>query len=426
MNTAALLEKTYRENASSLIGALMSVVRDLDFAEDVLQDAMIIALEKWPTEAPRNPAAWLLTTARRKAIDKIRHQRMSSGKEAAVALFQEQISEESSPDLVGGFGDERLRLVFTCCHPALSQEAQVALTMKAVCGLSTLDISNAFLINETTLAQRIVRAKSKIKLAGIPYAIPDLEKMSERMNAVLSVIYLVFNAGYHSSGESLLNVDLCSEAIRLSTTLETLIESQASRLVNHMSFLELQALTCLMKLNHARIRSRVSEVGDLVTLEEQNRSLWDHVAIEVESQKIGRLLTAGAASGGKASLGPYQLQASIAALHAIASCSKTTDWIQIVGLYNELYALIPTAVIRLNRAAAIAMAYSPEDGLREISEIEKAGELKNYSLLPAAKADLNRRLGNDEIAVSFYTEAIQLADGEKERAYYERRIGQLK
>lgn len=419
MTAKILLEKTYRENASSLIAALMAVVGDLEFAEDVLQDAMVIALEKWQSEVPNNPAAWLLTTARRKAIDRIRHRNMSAEKEAAICLFQEQLTEKVNPDLVGGYGDERLRLLFTCCHPTLSQQAQIALTLKTVCGLSTLDISNAFLVNETTLAQRIVRAKSKIRLAGIPYVIPDVENISERMNAVLSVIYLVFNAGYHGSGSSLLDVDLCTEAIRLSATLEMLIQSQAVRFVNHSSFLELQALSCLMKLNHARIRSRVSEVGELITLEEQNRSLWDHATIDEESKKIGVLLTA-------AQLGPYQLQAAIAALHAIASDKETTDWIQIVGLYNELYRFIPTSVVRLNRAAAIAMAYTPDHGLREIAEIEKTGDLEEYSLLPAAKADLNRRLGNKEVAISFYEEARKLADGEKERAYYERRVRQLR
>ncbi len=415
MDVKTRVERAYKENASSLISALMGVVRDLDFAEDVLQDAIILALKNWGTDPPTNPAGWLLTTARRKAIDRIRHQKMSSSKEAAIQLFQSQLSGDEDADALEGYGDEGLRLLFTCCHPSLSQEAQVALTLKTVCGLSILEISNAFLVNEATLSKRIGRAKTKIKLAAIPYEIPPLEKLLERMNAVLAVIYLVFNAGYHSSGPELVKLDLCQEAIRLSDRLNHLMAQQSPTISKHISALESQALGVLMKLNHARIRSRISDVGELVTLEEQNRSLWDHEVIEKEAMILADILR-------KANLGPYQLQAAIAALHASAHSSKGTDWIQIVGLYNELFRFIPTDIVRLNRAAAVAMAYSTEAGLKEIQAIEDGGALKYYSLLPAAKADLLRRQKKTEEALVYYKHAIALASGEKEIDYYKGRI----
>lgn len=410
MNVEETVSETYREHSASLIAALMRVVRDLDLAEDLLHEAVAVALKKWDDEIPNNPAGWLLTTARRRAIDRLRHEKMTRQKADDLRFLLLQTDYEHDPDLVGGFRDERLRLIFTCCHPSLSTEAQVALTLRTICGLTTGEIASSFLIPETTLAQRIVRAKKKIKSTGQTYLIPDAEDLPSRINQVLAVIYLVFNEGYHASGsgEEIVRVDLCDEAIRLAAVVESLLPDEP----------EVVGLRALMQLHHARRFSRTDAAGDLLTLEEQDRSSWDHDTINHVALEIETTLRRGQA-------GPYQIQAAIAALHATAPNSDETDWDQIVGLYDALLEYTPNPVVLLNRAAAIAMARGPEVGLRLIDEISESGRLEGYGLLHAARADLLRRLERFDDALVAYERAHALTENIIEKRYYEKRLREL-
>jgi RNA polymerase sigma-70 factor (ECF subfamily) len=399
------VERAFREHWGRALAVLIRQLGDFDRAEDALQDAVTRALEVWPARGiPESPAAWLTTAARNRAIDRIRRETLFEKKADAIRLEQEQRivlpaeEEETIPD-------DRLRLMFTACHPALSLEARVALTLRTLGGLTTTEIARAFLCPEPTMAQRLVRAKKKIRLAGIPYDVPEPSRLSPRLDAVLAVLYLIFNEGYAASeGDSLLRHDLAGEAIRLGRLLTSLLPDEPEAI----------ALLSLMLLHDARKAARTTSEGDLVTLEEQDRSLWDRTAIAEGLSLLDR-----AAAFGRR--GVYQIQASIAAHHDRALTAGKTDWAAIAALYNELHSWTGSPVVALNRAAAIGMAEGPEAGLREIARIESSGTLPRYHLLFAAKADLLRRAQRFEEAIPEYEKAIELAGNVRERRYLERR-----
>jgi RNA polymerase sigma-70 factor, ECF subfamily len=404
------LEKLHREESGRILATLIRLLGDFDLAEEMLQEAYAVAIQKWPSEGtPANPRAWLISTARHKAIDRLRRgQRFERKAEeiartAEVAVHPESNLEEEM--LV----DDRLRLIFTCCHPSLPIEARVALTLRTVCGITTEEISRAFLIPVATMAQRLVRAKGKIREAGIPYRVPTPEELGDRLDGVLLVVYLIFNEGYlATSGDALIRRELCAEAIRLGRVLSSLLPKQP----------EAQALLGLMLLHDSRRNARVSEEGELILLEEQDRSTWDWDQIGE-----GTDLTESALRGG--AVGVYALQASIAALHANAKTAKETDWLQIAALYDVLLRTSPSPVIEVNRAVAIAMARSIEEGLALLNEIEKREELQQFHLLPAAQADLLRRLGRKSEAAEAYRRALTLATNDIERRFLMRRLTTL-
>lgn len=376
-----------------------------------MQEAFAVALEKWPREgAPRNPRAWLVSTARHKAIDALRR----AGRFADVQRELGQLAElepgaempEPSDDAIA---DERLRLVFTCCHPALAPEAQVALSLRTLCGLTTEEIARAFLVPTATLAQRLVRAKRKIRDAGIPYEVPPPERLPERLAAVMAVVYLVFNEGYAATaGEALVRAELCREAIRLGRILTELLPGEP----------EPKGLLALMLLHDSRRPARTTPEGDLVLLEEQDRSRWDS-----EQRAEGLALVAGMPWAPRP--GPYALQAAIAAEHAKAQRAADTDWRAIAALYDALLRVAPSPVAALNRAVAVAMAEGPEAGLVPIAELEANGELDAYYLLHAAKADLLRRLGRAQPAADAYRRALALVATAPERRFLERRLAEM-
>lgn len=389
----------HRREYGRILASLIRVVRDISLAEDVLQDAFRVAIERWPVSGePPNPAAWLMATARNKAIDEIRRRALAENKLDEMIAFNSP--EENAPAPV-----DSLRLIFTCCHPALAPEAQMALTLRTICGLETEEIARAFLVPTPTMAQRIVRAKNKIKLAGIPYEVPDDDQLAERLEGVLGVVYLVFNEGYSaSSGPDLVRADLCAEAIRLAREIVSLLPSRR----------EPVALLALMLLTDARRSTRIDDQGAIVLLEDQDRSRWDRAKIEE-----GVSLVEWALRGGRS--GRYAVQAAIAALHASAPSAKETDWAQIVILYGILAQIHPSPVIELNRAVAIAMAESCEKGLALMDRLDLPG----YHLLPAARADLLRRLGRYEEAASAYRDALELVGNEAERRFLERRLREV-
>jgi RNA polymerase sigma-70 factor (ECF subfamily) len=378
---------------------------DFDVAEECAQDAFALALERWPRDGvPRNPGAWLTTTARNRAIDRLR--RAATGgakmKEAAMLLPPHEPGETDESGIV----DDRLRLIFTCCHPALSIEAQVALTLRTLAGLTTAEIARAFLVPEPTMAKRLVRVKQKIRNAGIPYRVPPAHLLPERTGAVLAVLYLLFNEGYAASaGADLVRRGLCAEAIRLTRTLTALMPDEPEAL----------GLLALMLLHHARRKTRVDDARTLVPLEEQDRSRWDRDDIE---EGLALLETALRRRGP----GPYQVQAAIAACHARADEAAATDWAQIATLYGELVRMVPSPVVELNRAVAVAMADGPEAGLRLVEALESSGSLGTYHLLQATRADLMRRLDRPAEAAAAYREALRLARSEPERRYLARRL----
>jgi RNA polymerase sigma-70 factor (ECF subfamily) len=404
------LETVYREQRPRALATLIRLLRDFDLAEEMLQEAFAAALQQWPASGvPGNPGAWLISAARHKAIDRRRRERSFAAKRAEIAS-ETRAEAPSVEDEAEALPDDLLRLIFTCCHPALALETQVALTLKTLCGLSVDEIGRAFLVAPATMAQRLVRAKGKIRAAGIPYEVPGRERLAERLNGVLRVVYLVFNEGYApTSGDAPVRPELCREAIRLARLLLTLLPAEG----------EVAGLLALLLLHDSRRAARVDASGDLVTLEDQDRSLWDGGEIAE-----GRSLAAAALRRGGA--GFYALQAAIAALHAEAARSQETDWPQIAALYALLLRLHPSPVVALNRAAAVAMGERLDRGLRLIERLEEDGELAGYHLLPAAKADILRRLGRRSDAAAAYQRALELATHATERRYLERRLREVR
>ena len=406
----AAVAEAFREEWGRVVATLIRTTGDWDLAEECAQQAFERALETWPRDGiPRRPGAWLTTTARNLARDRLRRTAVGASKMREVAMLH--CNEEAGHDAndESGVQDDRLRLIFTCCHPALRLEARVALTLRTLAGLTTAEIARAFLVSEATMAQRLVRAKRKILNAGIPYRVPPAHLLPERTGGVLAVLYLLFNEGYSASaGTDLVREGLSSEAIRLARTLARLMPDEPEAL----------GLLALMLLHDARRDSRVNEAGELVPLEEQDRALWDREAV---AEGVGLLRAAMRLS----SPGPYQLQGAIAACHATAPEAADTDWAEIFRLYGELARLVPSPVVELNRAVAVAMAEGPTAGLSLIEELEASGKLKGYHLLPATRADLLRRLGRRIDAVSAYEEALELAATDAERRYIARRLAEV-
>ncbi len=403
------IETIYRAESRRVFATLVRLLGDFDLAEEALHDAFASAVEQWPTEGvPANPRAWLVSAGRFKAIDVIRRRAKFDASLSQIADRIDADSRSNTEHDSDGLEDDRLRLIFTCCHPALAKEAQVALTLREVCGLTTEEIARAFLTSPATLAQRIVRAKSKIRDARIPYLIPPRSELTERLDSVLHVVYLVFNEGYAaSSGESLTRADLSGEAIRLGRLLLELLPEP-----------EVMGLLALMLLQESRRIARTSPSGAIILLEDQNRALWNVEQI-ADGQSLVR--RAFATQG----IGPYTIQAAIAAVHADAQTAAETDWSQIVGLYDLLIQAVPSPVVELNRAVAIAMRDGALAGLSLIDAILARGELAEYHLAHAARADLCRRLGQSSEARISYRRALELARQGPERQFLEWRLAEL-
>jgi RNA polymerase sigma-70 factor, ECF subfamily len=404
------VEAVYRQEWSRIIGALVRATRSLEIAEDAVQEAFAIAVQAWPaTGIPNRPAAWITTTARRRAIDRLRSASVAQKTALRVAALQNLEALDDDPDdELAAVPDDQLRLVFLCCHPSLALEAQVALTLRAVAGLSTASIARAFLVPESTMGQRLVRAKRKVEAAGIPFTVPAPERLPDRLDAVLTVVYLVFNEGYSATaGDALVRRELCAEAIRLGRLLVALLPDEP----------EVEALLALMILHHSRRDTRIDAQGVLAPLEEQDRSQWDREAIEEGATLVESALRRGRP-------GPLQVQASIAALHAQAPTMADTDWSQIAALYDVLNSRWPSPVVALNRAVAVGMSEGPETGLTLLDEL--GAELNGYHLRHAALADLLRRAGRFEEATVEYQRAVTLAGTAPERAYLERRLREVR
>jgi len=421
------IERVFREESGRILASLIRVLGDFDLAEDALQDAFAVAIERWPDDGvPDNPGAWITTAARHKAIDLLRRRKVRGETTAEAAIEEEpaasgtdnspsfaRVEEDTIALLDSRFGstlsDDRLRLIFTCCHPALNQQAQVALTLRTLVGLSTPEIARAFLLPPSTLGQRLVRAKQKIREARIPYQVPGPDLLPERLPAVLIVLYLIFNEGYSATtGEDLIRRELCSEAIRLGRILVALMPREA----------EVLGLLALMLLHDSRRAARISPSGEIVLLEEQDRDLWDEDEIE-EGKKILEEALSLRRPGG------YQIQAAIAALHSESEEAEDTDWPQIVALYETLLRMQPSPVVALNHAVAVAMAEGPEPGLALIDEIGRHGVLEDYLHFHSARADLLRRLNRRDEAREAYRRALDLAGSTPEQMFLRKRLSDL-
>jgi RNA polymerase sigma-70 factor, ECF subfamily len=394
-----------------VVAHVIRVTGDWDLAEECAQDAFAKALERWPRDGiPSSPGGWLKTTARNRALDRLRRNAVGVTKhrEEAVISVADTTGDNSEGSAMddSGIADDRLRLIFTCCHPALAIDAQVALTLRTLAGLTTVEIARAFLVPTETMAKRLVRAKHKIRDAKIPYRVPAGHTLPERTASVLAVLYGLFNEGYSASaGDDLVRLSLCTEAIRLARLLAELLPDEPEAL----------GLLALMSLHHARRAARLDADGDLVTLEDQVRSLWDATAISQACETLDAAVRFG-------SPGPYQLMAAIAACHALAPTPSDTDWAEIAVLYKRLSEMIPSPVVALNRAVAVGMAEGPTAGLLLVAELEDSGELADYHLLPATRADLLRRLGRYGEATDAYRRALELAPTDVERRYLTKRI----
>ena len=398
-----MIDEIYKADWGRLLSGLIRAVGDFDVAEEALQDAFAAAVTDWAANAPRNPRAWLYGTARHKAIDKLRRRARLSAMAAALSADEEAAAPALADD--AAVPDERLRLIFTCCHPALAPEAQVALTLRTLCGLTTEEIARAFLVPPATMAQRLVRAKSKIRAAGIPYQVPSFEELPARASMVMAVVYLVFNEGYSAAqGDALIRHDLCAEAIRLARLL---------RALPPVPVRELDALLALMLLHDARRDARTDAEGEMVPLAEQDRTRWNRAQIEEGIALVKDALR-------HAPAGPYALEAAIAAVHAEASRAQDTDWRQIALLYERLHSLHPSPVVALNRAVAVAMADGPAAALPLVDAL--ADELGSYHLWHATRADLLHRLGRREEAIAAWKRAHELATNDAERRFLTRRI----
>jgi RNA polymerase sigma-70 factor, ECF subfamily len=410
-DAAVAVDSVYRSDWGRIVATLIGMVGDFDLAEESAQEAFAAAVDQWRVSGvPEFPRAWIIQTARHKAIDRIRRN----------ARFEEKLESYATSGLVrtleepdydtGEIPDDRLRLIFTCCHPALALEAQVALTLRTLCGLETDEIARAFLVPEPTMAQRLVRAKRKIRDAGIPYTVPETNDMAARVEAVLTVLYLVFNEGYAATRVGpLVRTDLCSEAIRLGRVIRSLMMPQPPA--------EATALVALMLLHDARREARVDDAGDIVVLEEQDRSRWDQAQIAEALPLVDEALRGGPS--------PFAVQAAIAAVHCQAARPEATDWPQIVRLYDLLERVQPSPIVSLNRAVAVAMADGPGPGLALIDALAENSDLVNYHLLHAARADLLRRLGSPVEAAECYQRALALVTNDSERRFLERRLRQV-
>lgn len=406
-DAARAVEAVYRADWGKIVATLIKSVGDFDLAEESAQEAFAAAVAQWQDSIPESPTAWIIQTARHKAIDRIRR-RGNYSEKLEEYVHSGFMRESEQPDYdVGEIPDERLRLIFTCCHPALAAESQIGLTLRTLCGLETDEIARAFLVPEATMAQRLVRAKRKIRDAGIPYVVPEMKDMPARLDAVLTVIYLVFNEGYVATrGDKLVRTDLCAEAIRLGRLVRELLRPSPPA--------EATGLVALMLLHDSRREARLDGEGNLITLEDQDRSRWNQQQIEEALPLVREALVRGP--------GPFALQAAIAAEHCRAARAQDTDWRRIVLLYDILGEVDPSPIVSLNRAVAVAMAQGPSAGLALVDSLAASHHLENYHLLHAAKADLLRRLGDTAAAGKSYRRALELVSNESERRYLERRL----